>query len=202
LETELAKARPEVELELRLEFDQRLAKEQEILAAKYEGEVDELCTSLGVKVESRDAKIDELETLRRLDDEKHKAELSLWGMQDRKHHAGLQGLEDALHGMFPSSLPDIRSFAPFPRLLVALAEAFPASDEVAAAAVDEYQVKQKIVHSEDPQARLSSGELTASTKGWLQPVAKLGSELRQAVISVFKALWPGQVVLDDIGMLL
>jgi hypothetical protein len=197
LETELAKARPEVELELQREFHQRLAKEQEILAAKYEGEVDELCTSLGVKVESRDAKIDELETLRRLDDEKHKAELSLWGVQDRKHHAGLQGLEDALRGMFPSSLPDIRSFALFPRLLVALAEAFPASDEVAAAAVDEYRVKQKI-----PQARLSSGELTTSTKGWLQPVAKLGSELRQAVISVFKALWPGQVVLDDIGMLL
>jgi hypothetical protein len=63
-------------------------------------------------------------------------------------------------------------------------------------------VKQKIVHSEDPQAKLSSGELMASTKGRLTPVAKLGSELRQAIISVFKALWPRQMVPDDIGTLL
>jgi hypothetical protein len=42
----------------------------------------------------------------------------------------------------------------------------------------------------------------ASTKGRLQPVAKLGSELRQAVVSVFQDLWPGQVVPDGIGMLL
>jgi hypothetical protein len=94
------------------------------------------------------------------------------------------------------------SFAPFPLLLVALAEAFPDSDEVAAAAVDEYRVEQKIVHSEDLQAKLSSGELMASIKGRLQPVAKLGSELLQAVVSVFKALWPGQVVSGDVGTLL
>jgi hypothetical protein len=62
LETELAKAQ-EVESKLRLEFDQRLAKEWEILAAKYEGKVDELRTSLGANVESRDAKIGKLETL-------------------------------------------------------------------------------------------------------------------------------------------
>jgi hypothetical protein len=103
LETDLAKAR-EVESKLWLEFDQRLAKEQEILAAKDEGEVDDLRASLGTKVKSRDAKIDELETLRRPDDKKHEAELGLWRARDRKLHAGLQGLEDALHGTFPSSV--------------------------------------------------------------------------------------------------
>jgi hypothetical protein len=179
-----------------------LAKEREILAAKYEGEVDELRVSLGANVESRDAKIGELETLRRLDDEKHEAKLSLWHARDHKLHSGLQGLEDALHGAFPSSLLCFRSFTPFPLSLVALAEAFLDSDGAAAAAVEEYRVKQKIIRSEDPQAELSSGELMASTKGRLQPVAKLGSELRQAVVSIFQALWPRQVVPDDIGMLL
>jgi hypothetical protein len=62
LEAELTKAR-EVESKLQLEFDQRLAKEREILTVKYESEVDELRASLGTKVESCDAKIDELETL-------------------------------------------------------------------------------------------------------------------------------------------
>jgi hypothetical protein len=62
LEAELTKAR-EAESRLQLEFDQRLAKEQEILTVKYDSEVDELCASLGAKVESRDAKVDELETL-------------------------------------------------------------------------------------------------------------------------------------------
>jgi hypothetical protein len=68
--------------------------------------------------------------------------------------------------------------------------------------VEGYRVKQKIIHSKDPQAEFSSGELMASTKGRFQPMAKLGSELRQAVVSVFQALWLGQVVPDDIGMLL
>jgi hypothetical protein len=62
LETEQAKAQ-EVESKLWLEFDQQLAEEREILAAKYEVEVDELRTLLGVDVENRDAKIGELETL-------------------------------------------------------------------------------------------------------------------------------------------
>jgi hypothetical protein len=148
-----------------------LAKEREILATKYEGEADELRASLGADVESRDAKISELETLRRLDDEKHETELGLWRARDRKLHSSLQGLEDALHGVFPSSLLRFRSFTPLPLSLVALGEAFPKSDEAVAAAVKEYRAKQKIIHSEDPQDKLSSRELMASTKGRIQPVA-------------------------------
>jgi hypothetical protein len=83
LETELMKAR-EVESSLRLEFDRQLAKEQEILSAKYDSEVDELCTSLESRVESRDVKINELETLRKLDSEQHDKELGVWRAQDRK----------------------------------------------------------------------------------------------------------------------
>jgi hypothetical protein len=76
LEAELTKARV-AESKLRLEFDQQLAKKREILTTKYESEVDELHTSLEAKVKSRDAKIDELESLRKLDGEKHDSELSL-----------------------------------------------------------------------------------------------------------------------------
>jgi hypothetical protein len=107
-------------------------------------------------------------------------------------------LEDALHGTLPSPLPSFRSFRPFPHSLVALAEAFPYSDGAAAAALEEYRVEQKIVPSNDPKAKLSSGELMASIKGRLHPVAKLGGDLCQAVVSVFKALWPGRAVPDDI----
>jgi hypothetical protein len=57
------------------------------------------------------------------------------------------------------------SFTLFPLLLVALTEAFPDSEEAVATAVDEYRVKQKIVRSEDPRAKISSRELMASTKG-------------------------------------
>jgi hypothetical protein len=39
-------------------------------------------------------------------------------------------------------------------------------------------------------------------KGRLHPIAKLGGKLRQAVVSVFKALWPGQAVPDNIQTLL
>jgi hypothetical protein len=56
LEMELAKAK-EAESMLRLEFEQRLAKEKEILTAKYDTEVDELRTSQGVEIEKRDAEI-------------------------------------------------------------------------------------------------------------------------------------------------
>jgi hypothetical protein len=134
LETELAKVQ-EVESKLRMEFDQWLTKEKEILAAKYNAEVDELRTSLGVYIKNRDATIRELVALRRLDDEKHEAKLSVWHARDRKFHAGLQGLEHALHGAFPSPLLCFRSFTPFPLSLVALAESFPDSDK-AATAVD------------------------------------------------------------------
>jgi hypothetical protein len=137
---ELAKAQ-EVESKMRLKFDQWLPEEREILATKYEDEVDELRTSLGVDVVNRDAKIGELETLQRLDDEKHEAELSIWRVQDRKLHSGLQGLEEALHGVFPSPLLYFCSFTLPPLSLAAPVEAFPDSDKVAEAAVEEYRVK-------------------------------------------------------------
>jgi hypothetical protein len=62
LEAELAKTR-EAESSLRLEFDRQLAKEQEILSAKYDSKVDELRASLESRVESRDVKINELKIL-------------------------------------------------------------------------------------------------------------------------------------------
>jgi hypothetical protein len=77
LEAELTKAH-EAESKLRLEFDQQLAREREILSAKYESEVDELRTSLDAKIENHDAKIVELESLRKLDGEQHDQELSVW----------------------------------------------------------------------------------------------------------------------------
>jgi hypothetical protein len=104
--------------------------------------------------------------------------------------------------MLPSPLPSFRSFRSFPHSLVALAEAFPDSDGAAAAALEEYRAEQKIIHSNDPKAKLSSGELMASIKGRLHLVAGLGGDLHQAVVSVFKALWPRQAVPDDIQMLL
>jgi hypothetical protein len=201
LEAELTKAR-EAELMLQLEFDQRLAKEREILTAKYESEVDELRASLGAKVKSRNAKINELESLRRLDGKQHDSKLSLWRPRDRKVHSGLLGLEDALHGTLPSPLPSFCSFNPFLHLLVALAEVFPDSDRAAMAALEKYRVEQKIISGKDSKAELTFGELMALVKGRLQPVAELGSDLHQAVVSVFEALWPGQVVPDDIKTLL
>jgi hypothetical protein len=201
LEAELTKAW-EAESKLRLEFDQQLAREREILSVKYESEVDELRMSLDAKVKNHDAKIDELEPLQKLDGEQHDQELGVWRARDRKLHSGLLGLEDAIHGMLPSPLPSFRSFRPFPHSLVALAEAFPNSDGAAVAALEEYRVEQKIVHSHDPKAKLSSGELMASVNGRLHPVVELGEDLCQAVVSVFKALWPGRAVPDDIQTLL
>jgi hypothetical protein len=55
-----------------------LTKEKEILAVKYNAEVDKLHTSLGIDIENRDAKISELVALRGLDDKKHEAELGVW----------------------------------------------------------------------------------------------------------------------------
>jgi hypothetical protein len=198
---EPTKAR-EAESKLQLEFDQQLAKEREILSAKYGSEVDELRTSLDAKVESRDAKINELESLRKLDGEQHDKELSLWRARDRKLHSGLLGLEDALHGPRPPLRPSSCSFKPFPHFLAALAGAFPDSDGAATAALEKYRVEQKIVPSNDPKANFTSAELMALVKGRLHPVAELGGELRQAVVSVFEALWPGRVVPGDIKMLL
>jgi hypothetical protein len=59
---ELAKAKG-AESTLWLEFDQRLTKDKEILAAKYDTEVDELRTSQGVEIEKHDAEIQTLADL-------------------------------------------------------------------------------------------------------------------------------------------
>jgi hypothetical protein len=201
LETELTKTR-EAESSLRLEFDRQLAKEQEILSAKYDSEVDELRASLESRVESRDVKINELEILRKLDSEQHDRELGVWRARDRKLQSGLLGLEHTLDGTFPSLFPSLRSFRSSPHSLIALAETFPDSDGAAAAALEEYRAEQKIVPSSDPEAKLSSGELMASVKGRLHPVARLGGDLHQAVVSVFKALWPGRAVPDEVRTLL
>jgi hypothetical protein len=101
LEKELAKAR-EAESSPQLEFDHRLAKEQGVLSEKYASEVDELRALLESRVESRDAQINELETPRKLDSERHDKEIGVWHARDRKLQSGLLGLEHALHGTFPS----------------------------------------------------------------------------------------------------
>jgi hypothetical protein len=69
-------------------------------------------------------------------------------------------------------------------------------------ALKEYRVEQKIVPSSDPKAELSSGELVVLAKGRLHPVAKLGRDLREAIVSVFETLWPGRVVPGEIQALL
>jgi hypothetical protein len=190
LETELMKAR-EAESKLRLEFDHQLAKEQEILSAKYDSEIDELRVSLETKVESRDAKINELEHLRELDSKQHDNDLSVWRARGHKLHSGLLGLEDALHGMLLPPLPSLCFFKSFPHFLAALAGAFPDSNGAATAALEKYRAEQKIIPRNDSKAKFTSGELMALVKGRLDPVAELGGELCQAVVSVFKALWHG-----------
>jgi hypothetical protein len=177
LETELAKVRGAESL-LRLEFDRQLAEERGILSSKYDSEVDELRTSLESKVESRDTQINELETLRKLDSERHDKEVGIWRARDHKLQSGLLGLEDALRGTFPFLLPRSCSFTLHPHSLTAPVEAFPNSNRAAAAALKEYRTEQKIVPSSDPKAQLSSGELMALVKGRLHPVAKLSGDLR------------------------
>jgi hypothetical protein len=71
-----------------------------------------------------------------------------------------------------------------------------------AAALEEYRTEQKIVPNSDPEAKLSSGELMASVKGRLHPVAGLSGDPCQAVVFVFEALWPGRAVPDKIQTLL
>jgi hypothetical protein len=190
LETELAKAR-EAESSLRLEFDRQLAEEKRILSAEYDGKVNELRATLGSEVESRGAQIDELETLRRLDSERYDKKIGIWRARDRKVQSGLLGLEETLRGILPFLFLSSCPFMPPPHSLIALAGAFPDSNETAAAALKEYRLEQKIVPSSDPQAELSSGELVALAKGRLHPVAKLGRDLREAIVSVFETLWPG-----------
>jgi hypothetical protein len=91
---------------------------------------------------------------------------------------------------------------PPPHSLIALAGAFPDSNETAAAALKEYRVEQKIIPSSDSKAELSSGELVALAKGRLHPVAKLGRDLLEAIVSVFETMWPGRVVPGEIQALL
>jgi hypothetical protein len=201
LETKLAKARG-AESSLRLEFDRQLAEERGILSAKYDSEVDELRASLESKVGSHDTQITELETLRKLDSERHDKEIGVWRARDRKLQSGLLGLEDALRGTFPFLFPSSCSFTSPPHSLIALAKAFPDSNKAAAAALEEYRAEQEIVPSSDPKAKLSSGELMALVKGRLHPVAKLGGALRRAIVSVFETLWPARAVPDEIQALL
>jgi hypothetical protein len=164
--------------------------------------VNELHTTLGSKVESRGAQIDELETLRRLDSERHVNEIGVWRARDCKVQSGLLGLEEALRGILPFLLLISCSFVPPSHSLTALAGAFPDSNEVAASAMKEYRAEQKIVPSSDPKAELSSGELVALAKGRLHPVAKLGRDLHKAIVFVFETLWPGQAVPGEIQALL
>jgi hypothetical protein len=201
LETELAKVRG-VESSLWLEFDRQLAEEKRILSAQYDSEVDKLRTTLGNDVESRSAQIDELETLRRLDSERHEKEVGVWRARDRKVQSGLLGLEEALRGMFPLPLLNSCFVMPPPHSWATSTGAFPDSNKATAAALKEYRAEQEIVPSGDPKAKLSSGELVTLAKGRLHPVAKLGGYLHKAIVSVFKALWPGRAVPDEIQALL
>jgi hypothetical protein len=201
LETELTKAR-EAESLLRLEFDHQLAKEKRILSAEFDGKVKELRVNLGGEVESRGAQIDELKTLRRLDSERYDTEIGIWHARNRKIQSGLLALEEALRGILSflplSSCP----FMPPPHSLIAFAGAFPDTNEAATAALKEYRAEQEIVPSSDPKAELTSGELVALAKGRLHPVAKLGKDLHEAIVSVFETLWPGRAVPDEIQALL
>jgi signal transduction histidine kinase len=201
LETKLAKVRG-VESSLRLEFDRQLAKEKRILSAKYDSKVNELRTTLESEIESRNAQINELETLRKLDSERHDKGVGVWRARDRKLQSGLLGLEEALRGIFPLLFLSFCSFASPPYYLIAPTGAFPDSNKAAAAALEEYRKEQEIVPSSDPKVELSSGELIALAKGQLHPVAKLGGDLREAIVYVFKTLWPGRAVPDEIQALL
>jgi hypothetical protein len=201
LETELVKVRG-AESSLWLEFDRQLAEEKRILSAKYDSEVNELCTTLGSEIESRGAQINELETLRKLDSERHDKEIGVWHARDRRVQSGLLGLEEALRGILPFLLLNSCSFTPPPHSLITPTGAFPDSNKAATAVLEEYRTEQKIVPSSDPKAELSSGELVVLAKGRLHPVAKLGGDLHEAIISIFKTLWPRRAVPGKIQALL
>jgi hypothetical protein len=89
-----------------------------------------------------------------------------------------------------------------PHSPIAPAEAFPDYNKAAMAVLQEYMAEQKIFPSNDPKAQLSSRELVALVKGRLHPAAKLGEGLREAIVLVFKTLWPGQAVPDEIQALI
>jgi hypothetical protein len=164
--------------------------------------VDELRAAQDTENENHDAKVRELMDLRESDFNKYDAELGVWCAQDRKIHAGLQGLEDALLGASLLLPFFFRSFVLLPFLLAALAEAFPDSAEAVTAVVEECRAEYHIVRPKNPKAELSPVELMASIKGQLQPVATLESRQHGAVASVFPALWPGQAEPNTIDRLL
>jgi hypothetical protein len=201
LESELAKAR-EAESLLRLEFDRQLAEEKKTLSSEFESRVKELRATLGSEVESCGAKIGELETLRRLDSERYEKKIGVWRARDRKIQSGLQGLEEALRGILSFLLLSSCPFIPPPHSLIAFVGAFPDFNKTAAAALKEYRAEQEIVPSSDPKAELSSGEFVALAKGRVHPVAKLGKDLHEAIVSVFETLWPGRAVTGEIQALL
>jgi hypothetical protein len=97
--------------------------------------VDELRVSLESKIEGRNAQISELETLWKLESERHGKEVDVWHARDRKVHSGLLGLEDALRGTLSFLLLGSCSFTSLPHSLIAPAEAFPDSNEAAVAAL-------------------------------------------------------------------
>jgi hypothetical protein len=155
----------EAESSLRLEFDRWLTEERENLSAKYNSEVDELHASLESKVENRDAKISELETLWASDGKRHDDDLSAWRAWDRKLHSGLLRLEEALRSRLLLPLPRPCLFKLFSHFLAGLAGAFPDSDGAATAMLEKYRAEQKFVPSIDPEDKFTSGELMALIKG-------------------------------------
>jgi hypothetical protein len=187
---------------LRLEFDRQLAEEKRIISVEFDSKVKELHATLGSEIERQGAQIDELETLRRLDSERHDMEIGIWRAHDRKIQSGLLGLEEDLCGILSFLLLSSCPIMPPPHSLIAFAGAFPDSDEAATAALKEYRAEQEIVPSSDPKAELTSGELVALAKGRLHPVAKLGKDLHEAIVSIFETLWPERAVPDEVQALL
>jgi hypothetical protein len=164
LEAELAKVK-DAELTLRLEFEQRLAKEKEALSAKYDTKVEELRVAQDAKNKEHDAKLLELMDLREADGAKYPEELGVWQGWDRRNHSILHGLDDALLGelsFFASPL-----LFPYASALLTciLAEAFPHSSDAATIIVEKCWEEYNIVRDRDSTAELSSVELAASVKG-------------------------------------
>jgi hypothetical protein len=153
-------------------------------------------------VESRNTRINKLETLQTLDSERHDKGVGIWHARDRKLQSSLLGLEEALRDIFSLLSLSFCSFASPPYYLIASTGAFPDSNKAAAAVLEEYRKEQEIIPSSDPKAELSSGELIALAKGRLHPIAKLGEDLHEAIVYVFKTLWPGRAVPDEIQALL
>jgi hypothetical protein len=76
LEVELAKVK-DAESTLRLEFEQRLAKEKEVLWAKYNTEVGELCVEQEATNKKHDAELREEMDLWEADNMKNQGELGV-----------------------------------------------------------------------------------------------------------------------------